>query len=204
MSRWRLYNHGMRHRRNPDIAADAMKGLLLLTGVAAVAACSPAKTDNTRLQSADMVRMTQRMAISLSASDALASRDADSPLWTLTLDRVSNYTNDIIPAREKWAYMNRVRALLGESTVLQQRNLQFVLSRPWADELEDRHAEAVELRQTPTHALAATFFSLTQYSHAARIDAYLCAFQLIDLSDDRVLWEDSWEVKRGVLRNPFD
>lgn len=173
-------------------------------GLAMVVGCSPPRLDHTRLGSGDLVAMTGEMAESLAGSEALAGRDSESAAWTITLDRVTNYTNDIIPDRQKWAYMSRLRARLSESTLPAERNLGFVLPRAWAEALGERHEDVGGERRTPTHALAATFYSLTQYNRAARTDTYLCVFELMDLRDDRVLWEDSWEVKRGVVRNEFD
>ena len=55
-----------------------------------------------------------------------------------------------------------------------------------------------------SHALRATFLSDTQSSVRARVDAYLCAFQLLELESGRLVWEDAFEVKYAVERNAFD
>ena len=67
-----------------------------------------------------------------------------------------------------------------------------------------RQPEALGQRRTATHALTATFYSVTTATRQARTDSYLCSFQLLDLSSDRITWEDRFEVKRGVLRNRMD
>jgi len=59
-------------------------------------------------------------------------------------------------------------------------------------------------RVSPTHALTATFYADTVAERQRRTDMYLCAFQLTDLTDDRILWEDKYETKKTVVRNEMD
>ncbi|MDH3584509.1 MAG: penicillin-binding protein activator LpoB [Phycisphaerae bacterium] len=167
-------------------------------------ACSPPQVANTRLGSGDLVQMTDRMAASLLASTAIGERAAASPAWVITLDRVVNQTNHIMPAGERWAFAARVRAKLAESPALAGRNLYFVLPAERAAKLKLRQPELPGQRRTATHALTATFYSVTTATRQARTDSYLCSFQLLDLASDRIVWEDRFEVKRGVVRNRMD
>ena len=168
------------------------------------ASCGAPRMNNTRLDSADLVAMTDQMAASLLAADVVASRTAGSPRWIISMDRVTNRTSDVIPRRELWAFMGRLRALLNQSPALRQRNIVFVLSPDQAQAIGERHAEAAGTRAQPTHALSATFESLTQDTRSIRSDTYLCAYQLIDLHNDVVIWEDHYEVKRTVMRDEWD
>lgn len=174
--------------------------ILIFASVFTLAGCGAPKIDSTRLGSADLVTMTDQMTASLMGSEAVASRTAAGAPWIVTMDRVSNQSNDILPEREKWAFMARLRSQLNSSPALQQRNIRFVLSKHAAEQVAERYDQRI----TPTHALAATFYSVTQASRAARSDAYLCAFQLLDLRDDQVVWEDRYEVKYATVRNRFD
>jgi hypothetical protein len=165
-----------------------------------LAGCGDPQIHSTRLGSADLVTMTDQMTASLMGSDSIASRGAASAPWVITMDRVSNQSSDIIPEREKWAFVARLRSQLNHSPALQQRNIRFVLSKHAAEQVAERYDQ----RLVPTHALAATFYSITNLGRAARSDAYLCAFQLLDLRDDQLVWEDRYEVKYATVRNRFD
>lgn len=181
-----------------------MRRIVCVAMLGAAAACSPPRQANTRLDSVDLVAMTDRMAMSLLASDMLAGRDEQSPRWVVSVDRVTNRTSDVIPHRELWAFMARLRALLNQSPELRRRNVVFVLSPDQAAALNQRQGDDAGARARPTHVLAATFRSLTQDTRTVRSDTYLCAFQFIDLASDEIRWEDSYEVKRTVLRDEWD
>ncbi|QNN24784.1 hypothetical protein HED60_21735 [Planctomycetales bacterium ZRK34] len=172
----------------------------IFMSVCCLAGCGDPQINTTRLGSADLVTMTDQMTASLMSSDVIASRTTASAPWVITMDRVSNQSNDIIPEREKWAFMARLRSQLNNSQALSQRNIRFVLSKHAAEQVAERYDQ----RTTPTHALAATFYSVTEAGRAARSDTYLCAFQLLDLRDDHVMWEDRYEVKYATVRNRFD
>lgn len=179
---------------------------ILIAVLPLMTACSAPRVNNTRLGSADLVTMTDMMTVSLLNADALAGRSADSPPWIVTLDRVSNQTNHVIPANEQWAFMARLRAMLAQSDALAARNVRFVMSVDRLDQLGiDRKAGGALGRNTnPTHVLGATFYSATTRTRDGRTDTYLCAFKLLDADDDRVLWEDGYEVKHAVVRHRLD
>ncbi len=176
---------------------------LLLTAMVLVTGCSAPRINNTRLGSTDLVAMTDKMVTSLLSNPAVASRNPASPRWTVTLDRTSNQTNDVIPQGELWAFMARLRAQISQSPALKERNIVFVLSKGSAAGLNERQADAEPNRAAPDHALTATFYSLTTSGTGARSDAYLCAFQLLD-NGGQILWEDRYEIKRAVMRNELD
>lgn len=164
--------------------------LLLL----ALVGCSSPRVVNTRLDSADLVAMTDAMVQSMLADDSLAGRTVDSPAMVIVADRVVNRTNDILPDGEKRAFTGRLRALLNASPALSRRNMQFVQNRDLSG----------PNRVSPTHALTATFYADTVAERQRRTDTYLCAFQLTDLTEDRILWEDRYETKKTVVRNEMD
>jgi hypothetical protein len=72
-----------------------------------------------------------------------------------------------------------------------------------ADELDDPR-EPLALRTPPTHQLTGTFLAQTLTSAAGRSDTYVCSYQLIDLSDGTLVWEDAWEVKRSIAGRTYD
>ena len=178
-------------------------GVLLV----ALSGCGGPRIDNTRLGSGDLVVMTDRMAGSFAESGVFVGRDDSSEPWVVSVQPVSNQTNDIIPDGEKRAYITRLRSLLMASGEMRDRGVVFVLPADHADALNVRQIEAggvVMDRERPTHSLYSTFYAATTAGRGGRSDTYLCAFRLIDLRDDRVVWEDRYEVKRGVVRNKQD
>jgi hypothetical protein len=166
----------------------------VLAAALALVGCGGPRVQTTRLTAVDLVAMTDKMAVSLMRERAVARRGADSTPWRIAADRVVNDTNDIIPEREKQLFLARLRALLNQSQALGRRNITFV-----------REVElSGEGRARPTHALTAMFEAITHADRRRRSDFYLCTFQLIDLGDETVVWEDRYEVKRSVARSRFD
>lgn len=162
---------------------------LLCGALLALVGCSAPRVNNTRLIADDLIAMTDQMAESITA-DADFGAKRDEP-WIITIDRVINHTNDIIPEGEQRAYLARLRALLNLAKV---PHVQFV-----------REAElSGPNRLLPTHAITAEFYAITRADRSARSDFYLCAFSLQDLKTDKLIWEDRYEVKRQVIRSKMD
>jgi hypothetical protein len=171
-----------------------------------LAACSGApKSRTTFLNSADLVSMTDRMAASFAADPVIGDRTSQSPPWVISLARAQNFTNQIIPDREKWLYMARLRAQLQQSEITRQRNIIWVIPpERWPMVQEELGVAPPELRRTPTHEMTAEFGALTNTSGKGRSDAYLCEYQLVDLHDGAIVWSDSWEVKRATSGKTYD
>jgi hypothetical protein len=172
--------------------------------ICAAAGCSPPQVNTTRLDSVDLVAMTDRMTASLVNTPAIAARTADSPRWVITIYRVFNQTSDYLPESERWAFVARLRAQLAEAEALDRRNIDFVMPAAKADAAGAAPARAAPTRVTPTHALTATFHALTVSNRNNRSDTYVCVYQLVDLGNDQLVWADRYEVKYAVERNKFD
>jgi hypothetical protein len=177
-------------------------GLLFLTGCG-----GPPKVQTTFLRSVDLIAMTDQMAASFAHDDVIASRTPESEPWVISMYRVQNHTNQIIPDREKWLYLARLRALLAQTDISRQRNLIWIIPpERWpmvAQELGVSE-EPYGLRMNPTHQLTAEFYALTNTSGKGRSDSYMCSFQLLDLLSGQIEWEDSWEVKRAISGKTYD
>jgi hypothetical protein len=176
--------------------------LLALTGCA-----SPPQAHTTFLRSVDLIDMTDKMAKSFTSDDVIGQRtESDSP-WIISISKAANHTNQIIPDREKWLYIGRLRAMLAQSDVAVRRSIIWIIPpERWhivSEEL-DVAEEPYGLRMNPTHQLTAEFNALTNTSGRGRSDAYLCEFELIDLHSATIVWEDSWEVKRSVSGRTYD
>ncbi len=184
---------------------------LLWTG-AVLAGCGggPPTARTTFLNSVDLVHMTDRMAESFAQDETIrASTDTDDP-WVISIYRVVNHTNQIMPERERWLYIGRLRSLLSQTDLMRDRRIVWVVPpERWpliVEELGPEYGptDPSMMRRSPTHLLTAEFNALTQTHARGRSDAYLCAFQLVDLESGRIVWEDAWEVKRAVSGLMFD
>ena len=158
--------------------------------------CSPPATRTTFLESVDLVDMTDRMAESFAGDPVISRRTPASGRWVISIDQVANRTYQLMPSREKWLYTTRMRALLAESGFAGGRNIVWVIPpEGWPAAPLELRAEDRDPRLAPTHLLSAEFQTLTNTSAAGRSDMYVCAFQLTELDNGRLVWEDLWEVK---------
>lgn len=173
-----------------------------------LAGCGSApKAHTTFLRSVDLTAMTDKMAQSFATDAVISARNPSDSPWIISMYRVVNHTNQIIPDREKWLYLARLRALLAETDVAKSRNIIWIIPpERWsivAQEL-DVPEEPYGLRMNPTHLLTAEFHALTNTSGKGRSDAYLCSYQLVDLKSSTMVWEGAWEVKRAVEGRTYD
>jgi hypothetical protein len=188
-----------RHGRAIAIAA-------LLVGILAPLGCSAGpKVKTTFLSSVDLIDMTDRMAASFAADEVVGQRTSQSPPWVVSIHRAQNFTNQIIPDREKWLYLARLRAQLQQSDIVRERNIIWIIPpERWPMVQEELGDAPPELRMRATHELTAEFAALTSTSGRGRSDAYLCEYQLLELSTGRIVWSDHWEVKRATSGKTYD
>jgi hypothetical protein len=188
----------------PSVFIRVHPWLLLLF----LAGCGgPPKVQTTFLRGVDLIDMTDTMAASFTHDEVIAARTESSKPWVISLYRVQNHTNQIIPDREKWLYLARLRAMLQQSDVGQKRSIIWIIPpERWpmvAQELGVSE-EPYGLRMNPTHQLTAEFHALTNTSGTGRSDTYVCDYQLLDLETGTIEWEDSWEVKRAIGGKTYD
>ena len=168
---------------------------------------SAPKTNTTFLRSVDLVDMTDRMAESFTHDDRISRRTPEDDPWVISIYRVANHTNQIIPDREKWLYIARLRALLAQSDLAKKRHIIWVIPPerwPMVAEELGVSREPYGLRMNPTHQLTAEFHALTNTSGRGRTDAYVCDYQLLDLNSGQIVWEGAWEVKRAIAGKTYD
>ncbi len=179
--------------------------LTLLAALLMIGCFRPPEARTTFLSSVDLLDMTDRMAESFAADPVIGRRNPDDDRWVVSIDRTANRTNEIIPDREKWLYVGRLRAILAESGVGADRGVIWVVPpERWPAVSRELDGDEAGPRLSPTHVLSAEFHALTNTSGAGRTDAYLCAFQLSDLRSGRLVWEDAWEVKRAAAGRTYD
>ncbi len=181
--------------------------LLLLTLLLTGCSGGSPRVRTTFLRSVDLVEMTDRMAQSFAGDDVIGRRSGEDEPWIFSISRIANHTNQIIPEREKWLYVARLRAMLAQSDIAEQRSIIWIIPpERWpivAEELGVSE-EPYGLRMDPTHLLTAEFHALTNTSGQGRTDTYVCDYQLLDLDAGTIIWEDSWEVKRSASGRTYD
>ncbi len=101
--------------------------VIMIAAGAAAWGCSPPAARTTFLRSVDLVDMTDRMAESFAADAVLGRRTPGSAPWVVSIDRAVNHTNQVMPSREKWLYVARLRALLAGSDLAGSRNIVWVV-----------------------------------------------------------------------------
>lgn len=183
------------------IAAGVMCGL----GVAGCAA--PQQT--TRMTAGDLDTMSHELAASLAASDALAGRNSDSPLWVVSISKVQNLSSDVMTPAEQWSVMARLRGSLPIQALWDQKNVRFVIPAERLDALRargdfDEVAGQWGSQRRPTHQMTATFRSITRADAKHRSDLYYCEFNLIDLTTGEPVWSDRFEYKRAASGHVLD
>jgi hypothetical protein len=155
----------------------------------------------------DLIDMTDRMARSFATHEAISRRTPQDEPWVISIDRVVNHTNEVIPEREKWLYVARLRALLAQTDLAKDRHVLWVMPpERWAmvqEEVGEGDAPP-DMRLRPTHVLTAEFSALTNTSGRGRSDAYLAEYHLTNLDTGAIVWSDRWEVKRAVSGRTYD
>ncbi|MEX2673711.1 MAG: hypothetical protein WD294_16545 [Phycisphaeraceae bacterium] len=143
-------------------------------------------SEGSQLGSGDLVVASQQAVAGI--ADVPEIKDA--PERTIiVMDRVGNETSDRTANFQ--IYLARIRANLNQSGA--RHNLAFVETRSRAEQIKQREGiPAGEASRTrPNYALTGVFYDMPR----GRTNYYLLTFQLVDLTDDIVIWEDSYEVK---------
>lgn len=105
----------------------------------------------------------------------------------IVMDRVENQTSD--PSANFQIYLARIRALLNQSGARQ--NLVFIENRQKAEAIADREGYTQTARAKPRYALTGTFYDMPR----GKTNYHLLTFQLMDLTNQQIVWEGSYEVK---------
>ena len=136
--------------------------------------------------SADLVVATEQAVEGIASVESIRQNENKT---VVVLDRVENRTSD--PSAQFQIYLARIRALLNQSGA--KKDISFVENRDKAAAIKAR--EGVERERTdrldPKYALSGTFYDLPR----GGTNYYLLTFQLVDLRNDIIEWEGSYEVK---------
>ncbi len=142
--------------------------------------------EDRNLGSADLAQATDAMVSSIAQVREIADSDGD---VVIVMDTIQNRTS--MPSQDYDIFLARLRALLNQSGVRQQ--LVFVETRNRAEQIKAREGYPVDQssRNLPRYALTGVAYSMKRGASAY----YLLTFQLVDLTNDIVTWEDRYEVK---------
>jgi hypothetical protein len=188
--------------RHVRMFAGQWMAVAAAAGLAAVSGCETAPKNEGRaksyriesrlpdeapeLGSADLVVASDRAVEQIART--IGPRPSGEPT-IIVMDRVENSTSD--PTANFQIYLARIRANLNQSGA--RRNLAFVETRQKADAIKEREGvDPVEHARTrPQFALTGTFYDLPR----GGTNYYLLTFQMMDLGNDLVVWEGTYEVK---------
>ena len=161
---------------------------------------------STALDSVDLVRMTDDMAMKIVAEPRVQAAIASEGQLAVVVQPVENrMVAEVLPRGPAQAFTARVRVLLSRHA---KDRFLWVMNR---DAFYDLRAREVDMdlgpapeRVQPQYALTSIFSSLTKEDLKRRSAYYLCEYQLTDLSGGNLLWSGSYEVKKVAVRKFLD
>lgn len=199
----------MCQKRHAKWAAAALALCALIAGCTTDAINRDSQ--NTFLDSNDLVKMTDKMADSIIADPDVQRVTAVKPM-IIVMKPIQNETSTIILPQERELYVHRVRVLLSGKPELRDRFI-FVLNRDDYEALKSQEGMTEqqlgqpEERVQPEYALTGAFYTDTKVSNKTRSDTYLCTFRLTKISGEGTalqLWEGSYETSKHVKKEFLD
>jgi hypothetical protein len=196
--------------KNPDLKVRLVgrSAVIIFLGLFLLASCKSATESghNTALDSVDLVKMTDDMAMKIGADPEVQKAYAEhGPLKIVVQPVVNEMTAEILPRGPAEAFTARVRMLLARHdrekyTWIMNRDAFYRMRKQELDIDPGPSPDAIN----PEYALVATFKSLTSEDQKKRSAYYLCVYQLSDLHDRTVLWTGSYEVKKKAVKEFLD
>ena len=162
---------------------------------------------NTALNGADLIQMTDDMAMKMMASPAVEEAIAREGKLKVVVEPVENQmTAEILPKGPANAFTGRLRTLLSHHA---PDKFTWVMNRDAWHYLRSRELENVDPGPSPDaiqprYALTAKFSTLTNETSKRRSTYYLCVYELTDLSHRDILWSDKYEVKKVAVKGFLD
>lgn len=163
--------------------------------------------ESTAITVDDMQEITAEIAEKLRASDFLAQRAPESPPLTITINKVLNYTSDVIRDSDRWYLMYRVIDSFEIKTLSKEKNISLVIPAERLEELRAKVGTAdgpIAQGRKPTHVMEATFRSSTFLVGKDRTDAYYCQYSIVDVTGGETVWSDRFEFKRAAVGRVYN
>jgi hypothetical protein len=161
---------------------------------------------NTALDSVDLVKMTDDMAMRLASDpDVQQAFRANGPLRVVVEPVENEMTAEVLPRGPAETFTARVRMLLSRHapemfTWVMNKDTYYRLRGRELDTDLGPAPEAVN----PQYALTAKFSSLTSEDAKRRSSYYLCVYSLTDITGRTVLWTGQYEVKKNAVKGFLD
>jgi hypothetical protein len=162
---------------------------------------------NTALDGADLIRMTDDMAMKMMASPSVQGAMASEGRLKVVVEPVENQmTAEVLPKGPANAFTGRLRTLLSHHA---PDKFVWVMNRDAWHYLRSRELENIDPGPSPDaiqprYALTAKFSTLTNETSERRSTYYLCVYELTDLSHRDILWSDKYEVKKVAVKGFLD
>lgn len=182
---------------------------LVATSGAGCAANALAVGQVAALDSFDLERMTDDMAMKLGSDpEVLAEQYRNGPLTVVVQPVENRLTGEVLPRGQAEAFTARVRLLLTRSA---PGRFTWVMNKAGYYNLRGRELELgvddlgpAPEAVSPRFALTATFSSLADVDPRRRTAYYYCLYQLTSLEDRTVLWSGSYEVNKVAVKGFLD
>lgn len=164
--------------------------LILMVG------CGP-KVRTTTLTIGDLQEAKRELQAKLEHAPFLVERSADSPEWTITVDRMLNLSTDQLSEGDRAYLMNGIfEGNLRRS--MRERNMKFVSST-------DRVGDLGTVDSDNRYAFVGTLRSAgARGGGDGRVDLYRMEYELVSLRDREVVWTGAFEFKRYAPGIVFD
>lgn len=159
---------------------------------------------NTALDSANLIEMTQDMTAKLLADPQVQSEMAQKGKLKVVIQPVENkMTGEVLPRGAKEAFVARLRSLLQDHA---PQKFAWVMNRDNWYALRDREVDRGPdpNRVQPEYQLTATFSSITDESSKHRSSYYLCVYKFNDIHSGIELWNGRYEVKKTAVKGFLD
>jgi len=199
---------GVPGRRWRTVALAGLLALLASSG-AGCAANALAVGQVAALDSFDLQKMTDDMAMKLASDpEVLAEVARNGPLTVVVQPVENRLSGEVLPRGQAEAFTARVRLLLSRSapgrfTWVMNRDAFYNLRGRELDLGVDDLGPAPEA-VSPRFALTATFTSLADVDPRRRSAYYYCLYQLTSLEDRGILWSGSYEVRKVAVKGFLD
>ena len=187
-----------------SISSPASAVALLL-----IAGCGSAVESghDTALDSADLITMTDDMAMKITASPAVQSEFAGhGPLKVVVEPVVNQMRAEVLPRGPADAFTGRLRTLLAHHA---PQEFVWIMNKAGFDDLRSQELSNVDPGPDPDEinpdfALTATFTSLVNDNGQVRTDFYECVYNLTNLHTRAVLWTGNYEVQKKAVKGFLD
>lgn len=170
--------------------------------------CRADQSNTTRFAVEDFEEMGLKMAKSLQACPAIQKRVGTDVPWTVSVQKVTNLSSDILTPGEQWFAVKRVQASAPIQKMWESHAIKFMLNADEAALQTGRQPEEFDANfskdRKVTHVITATYRSATRSQADARTDLYVCIFEMKDLATGQSVWSDEFTLKRqafGSLRD---